>query len=82
LNGYLKSTGLLTAKNEGLTKSIEHIGDQVERINFRLEKREENLRRQFESLELLLGQFQNTSGVLSQQLDALGNLSSQIYRKK
>jgi flagellar hook-associated protein 2 len=81
LNGYLKSTGLLTTKNEGLTKSIEHIGDQVERINFRLEKREENLRRQFEGLELLMGQFQNTSGVLSQQLDALSNLSSQIYKK-
>lgn len=82
LDNYLNSTtGLLPAKEKGLQSSIDRIGDQVERIEFRLIKREENLRRQFESLELLLGQFQNTSGVLSQQLDALSNLSSQIYQK-
>lgn len=82
LDSYLSSTtGFLPAKEEGLNRSIEHIEDQVERIEFRLVKREENLRRQFESLELLLGQFQNTSGILSQQLDALGNLSAQIYQK-
>jgi flagellar hook-associated protein 2 len=68
-------------KEDGLNRSIEHIGDQVERIEYRLVKREENLRRQFNSLESLLAQFQNTSGVLSQQLDALSNLSSQIYKK-
>lgn len=83
LDSYLqKSTGLLVTKEEGLQRSIDHIGDQVERIQLRLAKREENLTRQFNALESLLGQFQTTSGVLSQQLDALSNLSSQIYRKK
>ena len=82
LDSYLQSsTGLLVIKEDGLNRSIEHIGDQVERIEYRLVKREENLRRQFNSLESLLAQFQNTSGVLSQQLDALSNLSSQIYKK-
>lgn len=82
LETYLQSTtGLLATKEEGLKSSIERLGDRVERISSRLTKREENLRRQFESLELLLGQFQNTSGVLSQQLDALSNLSAQIYKK-
>jgi flagellar hook-associated protein 2 len=83
LDGYLKSsTGLLAAKEKGLASSATKIVQQVERIEFRLSKREEMLRRQFESLELLLGQFQNTSGVLTQQLDALGNLSAQIYKNK
>ena len=83
LDSYLqKSTGLLVTKEEGLQRSIDQIGDQVERIQLRLAKREENLTRQFNALESLLGQFQTTSGVLSQQLDALSNLSSQIYRKK
>jgi len=80
LDSYLKSSGLLAAKEEGMNKSIENIGDQVERIEFRLLKREENLRRQFNSLESLLAQFQNTSGVLSQQLEGLSNLSSQISK--
>lgn len=82
LNSYLQSiTGLLSAKEDGLKRSIKHIGDQVERIELRLAKREENMRRQFESLESLLAQFQNTSGVLTQQLSALSNLSAQIYQK-
>lgn len=79
LDSYLQSTtGLLATKEEGLNSSIDHIGEQVERIELRLAKREETLRRQFNSLESLLAQFQNTSGVLSQQLDALSNLSAQI----
>jgi len=79
LDSYLQSTtGLLATKEEGLNSSIEHISDQVERIELRLAKREETLRRQFNSLESLLAQFQNTSGILSQQLDALSNLSAQI----
>lgn len=82
LDGYLQSTsGLLSAKEDGLERSVEHIEDQIERIGLRLTKREEVLRRQFESLELLMGQFQNTSGTLSQQLDALSNLNAQIYQK-
>jgi flagellar hook-associated protein 2 len=82
LDGYLQSTsGLLSAKADGLERSVEHIEDQIERMGLRLMKREEVLRKQFESLELLMGQFQNTSGVLSQQLDALSNLNAQIYNK-
>lgn len=82
LENYLdSSTGLLPAKEAGLNRSIEHIGDQVERIETRIAKREENLRHQFESLELLLAQFQNTSGVLSQQIESLSNLSAQISKK-
>ncbi|MDH3393061.1 MAG: flagellar filament capping protein FliD, partial [Desulfobulbaceae bacterium] len=80
LDGYLDSTGFLTSKEDSLSRSIDRIGDQVERIEYRLYKREENLRHQFETLESLMAQFQNTSGVLSQQLTSLSNLSSQIAK--
>ena len=83
LDGYLKgSTGIFSAKMDGLQKSIDKIEDQIERINDRLAKREENLRHQFNTLEDLLAQFQQTSGQLDQQLTAIKNLNSQIAKSR
>ncbi len=83
LDSYVKSsTGILAAKEKGLQSSIEGIEDQIERIEFRLAKREDNLRHQFEALESLLADFQATSGALDRQLASLDNLNSSIYRKK
>ena len=83
LDSYLKgSTGLIATKEEGLQSSIDRIGDQIERINLRLSKREDNLRRQFETLEVLLAGFQATSTALTQQLDNLSNLTASIYGKR
>ena len=83
LDSYLKgSTGLIATKEEGLQSSIDRIGDQIERINLRLSKREDNLRRQFETLEVLLAGFQATSTALTQQLNNLSNLTASIYGKR
>lgn len=83
LDSYLNSSsGLLAAKTDGLNSSVTRIEDQVASINTRLAKREENMRKQFNALESLLSQFQNTSGVLTQQLTALSNLNAQISNKK
>ncbi len=83
LDGYLKSsTGILSAKTDGLQKSIDRIEDQIERINGRLAKREQNLRHQFNTLEDLLAQFQQTSGQLDQQLTAIKNLNAQISKSR
>ncbi len=83
LETYLQSTtGLLATKEEGLNRSVERLGDQVERIARRLAKREESLRNQFAALEELLSQFQTTSGTLTNQLEALSNLSAQISGNK
>ncbi len=81
LDGYLGSDGVLSAKEDGLSSSIEDITDQIESMEYRLEKKEETLRQQFQSLEILLAQFETTSGVLAGQLESLKNLSSQIYNK-
>lgn len=82
LDSYLKSTtGVLDQKENGLQSSIDDIGDQIERITFRLSKREENLRAQFESLESLLADFQATQGFLEQQLKNLADLATSIIKK-
>lgn len=83
LESYLNNTtGLIAAKEDGLQASIDDVGDQVDRINLRLLKREEILRSQFEALETLLSGFQSTQGALEQQLQNLSNLTSSIYGKK
>lgn len=83
LEGYLhSSTGLLDAKENGLQASIDDIGEQVEKIEYRLAIREETLRQQFMNLETLLAGFQATQGALDQQLQSLANLSTYISTKK
>jgi len=82
LDGYLKgSTGLFAAKEKGLKGSVDLITDQVERIELRLSKREEVLRKQFESLESLMAQFTSTSSSLEQQLQSISNLNASIAKK-
>ncbi len=77
LDSYLNSyDGLLKAKEDGLQASVDRIEDQVERMNMRLAQREENLRHQFNALEELLAQYQQTSGFLEQQLASLSRLTS------
>jgi flagellar hook-associated protein 2 len=83
LDGYLKgTTGLLAAKEKGLKVSISRLGQQVERIEMRLVKREENLRRQFEVLETLMANFQTTASVLDQQLQSISNLNAGISKMR
>lgn len=82
LESYVQSTtGILSAKEEGLKNSTDRVRDQIVSYEFRLSKREENLKRQFQALETLMAQFQGTSGSLSQQLESLSNLSAQISGK-
>jgi flagellar hook-associated protein 2 len=83
LEGYLKgSTGLLAAKEEGLNRSVARITEQVGRIELRLGKREEILRRQFENLESLMADFQSTASGLDQQLQSIANLNASIAKMK
>ncbi len=77
LDSYLNSyDGVLKAKQDGLQASIDRIEDQIDRINDRLSQREKHLKDQFDALEQLLAQYQQTSGFLDQQLASLSRLSS------
>jgi flagellar hook-associated protein 2 len=83
LEGYLnKSFGVIDSKEDGLRSSIESINDQVDRIEYRLGKKEAHLRQQFLNLESLLAGLQATQGALDQQLQSLANLSTYISTKK
>ena len=83
LNSYLDSSdGILNAKQDGLQSSIKDIDNQISNINDRLVQKEDTLRKQFNTLETLLSDFQATSGVLTQQLQSLSALNSQISNNK
>jgi flagellar hook-associated protein 2 len=81
LDNYVKSTGVLAAKEDGLQASIDDIEDQIENMTTRLEQREENLRNQFLALESLLAEFQTMETLLNQQITSLNNLSKAIASK-
>lgn len=80
LDGYLDtSDGILQTKIDGYTRSSEKIDDTIESMELRLNKREATMRKQYQSLELLLSNYTSTASYLSSQLEGLSNLSKSIY---
>ncbi|MFZ3044795.1 MAG: flagellar filament capping protein FliD [Desulfatirhabdiaceae bacterium] len=65
--------GMLAARTKGIQGSIDSLDEQIQRLNDRLAISETRLRKQFATLEVLLGQYQNTSNSLTSNLDALQN---------
>ena len=79
LDGILDSTGgVLTARQDGIQSSIDNVQDQIERNQTRLVTWEQRTRAQFNSLELLLAEFQATGDYLTQQIAGMQNLNSYI----
>ena len=84
LNSYMDDVldttdGLIVGRENGLQDSIDDIQKKQESMEMRIAKREERLWQQFNSLELLLGTYQQTSSYLSMQLSSLASLNKQIY---
>jgi len=63
--------GTLAARTKGIQGSIDGLDKQILTLNSRMTISETRLRTQFSSLEVLLGQYQNTSNSLTSNLDAL-----------
>ena len=63
--------GTLAARTKGIQGSIDSLDKQILTLNSRMTMSETRLRTQFSSLEVLLGQYQNTSNSLTSNLDAL-----------
>jgi flagellar hook-associated protein 2 len=70
--------GAIAAREGGIQNSIDDIQDQIERLEMRISAWERRTRSRFESLELLLTQYQTTWGYLSQQILGLQNLNNYI----
>jgi len=70
-DSYLQTGGALQTRTEGLNAQIESVGEQRESLNARLSALQTRLLRQFNALDSLLGELNQTSNFLSQQLTNL-----------
>lgn len=68
---YLASDGILETRTDGLNGQIDNITEQRERLTIRLTSLEERLLRQYNALDSLLGELNNTSNFLASQLQNL-----------
>lgn len=66
-----KTSGDLAVKTGGIQSSIDRIEKDIKKYETRAAKVEDRLRAQFESLELVLAQYQKTGDYLTQQIEAL-----------
>jgi flagellar hook-associated protein 2 len=81
LDAYVKTGGVIENKTDGIQASVDDIEDQIESMEVRFVQREENLRNQFQSLEVLLAEYQTTESMLTEQLASLDNLNNFISSK-
>ncbi len=71
LTQWLESDGVLDARVDGLEDRLDDIADRREVLDRRLVALEARLRRQFNALDTLMSQLQNTGNFLTQQLSSL-----------
>ena len=71
-----RSNGILAAKKRSTDIGIRNLDNNIERMELRLEKREEILKMQFNAMEELVATMNSTSTYLSQQMTMLAGLSS------
>ena len=65
---YLETEGLIASRESGLRSSIRLLEERVEQMERRLESVETRLRREFSTLDALLGRMSQTSASLSKTL--------------
>lgn len=71
LDYLIKSGGAIDIKSNSLTDRIDDFADQIERLQARLEKREQTLYNTYAALEKLLSTLETQGAWLSQQLNLL-----------
>ena len=82
LHAILKSTdGTLAARTDGIQNSIDDIEHKVEREEMRVLAWETRTRAQFNTLEVLLADYQTTGNYLTQQIASLQNLNNYISNR-
>ena len=66
--GFIATGGVISARTDGLTKSVTDIGARRNALNLRLNGLEQRLRAQFTALDLLISRISSTGSFLTQQL--------------
>ncbi|MFK8079277.1 MAG: flagellar filament capping protein FliD [Granulosicoccus sp.] len=68
IDEYTKSDGIISGREDGVDTRKSSIDSQIERLEYRLEKTNERLRRQFTAMDLAVTNLQQTSGFLTSRL--------------
>lgn len=71
LKPYTETGGILEQRNKAMTETISKIDDQKEDLNRRITSLQERLYKQFNAMDLLVGQLSNTSSSLIASLENL-----------
>ncbi|MCQ4307884.1 flagellar filament capping protein FliD [Pseudomonas stutzeri] len=71
LKPYTETGGILEQRNKAMTETISKIDDQKEDLNRRITSLQERLYKQFNAMDLLVGQLSNTSNSLLASLENL-----------
>ena len=82
LNTFLdRDDGTIAIRQKGIQNSIDHIEEDVERLQAKILESEARMRAQFTALETLLSSYQTTGNYLAQQLEGLQNLNDSIANR-
>jgi flagellar hook-associated protein 2 len=73
--GMLGAKGTLTAKTDGMNRTLTDIGERRQTLLRRLDQTQTRYLKQFTALDTLMGSLTQTSNYLTQQLNALSNSS-------
>lgn len=76
VNEYIKSNGLLDIKTDGLNETIEDINEDLQALQLSMEALETRLRAQFTAMDTIVAQLNTTSSFLTQQFEAISNITS------
>ncbi|PZN07129.1 MAG: flagellar hook protein, partial [Bacillota bacterium] len=68
------NTGLLDTRIKSLQDRVENYAEQIERMEYRLQLREQNMLRQFQALESLISTLQAQENWLTQQINQISAL--------
>ena len=70
LEQYTSAEGRIASREQGIERQRAWIDDSIEQKEYRLERVEERLRRQFSAMDTMVGTLQSTSGLLAERLGA------------
>lgn len=72
ISDYLNSTsGVITARTEGIQKTITNMDKRIESLNLRMDTIEARYRKQFNAMDSTIASMNSTSSYLTQQLNSL-----------
>ena len=70
---YTSADGIIASREDGVDTRKSSIDDQIERLEYRIEKTNARLRRQFTAMDLAVSNLQQTSGYLASRLGTTNN---------